>query len=58
MIEPERIQQINQASAAAHERSNEFLRTHLDNRGLDFDRVVDLIGTFDVAVPSQVGSAR
>jgi L-rhamnose isomerase/sugar isomerase len=52
MIESERIRQINRVGAAAHERNAEFLRKNLDERGLDFERVVEQIGTFEVAIPS------
>ncbi len=52
MIESERIQQINQATLAAHRRDAEHLTARLAEQQLDFEQVVEQIRTFEVAIPS------
>jgi len=52
MIDPERIQQSNQAELAAHRRDGEHLTTRLAARQLDFEQIVEQVRTFEVAIPS------
>jgi L-rhamnose isomerase/sugar isomerase len=52
MIETERIRQSNQAGLFAHQQGAEFLYTRLAERNIDFERIVEQIRTFEVAIPS------
>jgi L-rhamnose isomerase/sugar isomerase len=52
MIDIERVEQSNQAHLAEHLRDTDFLGEQLARRKLDFERVVEQIRTFEVAIPS------
>ncbi len=52
MIETERIQQSNQVQLAPHRRDAEQLATRLSERGIDYERIVERVRAFEVAIPS------
>jgi len=52
MIESERIEQIKQATLAAHRRDVEHLAGRLAAQKLDFEQLVEQVRAFQVAIPS------
>ena len=52
MIEAAFIQHSNQKTAATHDRDVAHLREQLTRRGIDFERIVEQVRRFEVAIPS------